>query len=195
MRLFLALELPAAVARPVAALRERLRGELGGWRWVSAHGIHLTVRFLGEVDGERDRALRGGWCAAVSAVPAFRMRARGLGRFPERGRPRVLWVGVEETAPGGALATLARSLEATARASGFPAEPRPFRPHLTLARAARDGSPTVPPNDRAWETAEGWVREVVLFRSLLRPTGPSYTALDRFPLAAGPDVPDGGGAA
>jgi 2'-5' RNA ligase len=193
MRLFLALELPEAVARAVAELRERLRLQLRGWRWVSPHGMHVTVRFLGEVDEARDLASREAWRSAAATVPAFEIRATALGRFPERGRPRVLWVGVEETAAGGALASLAVSLEVAARACGWPAEPRPFRPHLTLARAARDGTPDAAGPDQGPGAAVGRVHRVVLFQSHLGPRGARYTALASFPLAARPAVADNGG--
>ena len=182
MRLFLAAELPVAVRERLIEVREQLAGGLRGWRWVRPEGVHLTLRFLGEVDEARDRSARPAWQDAVASVSRFQLRLSGLGRFPDRGAPRVLWMGVEETEPGGALATLAETLEGVARELGWTAETRAFRPHMTLARRTRGGRPDDPTARQAGESAAGWVREVTLIRSRLEPRGASYTELDRFPL-------------
>ena len=183
MRLFLAAELPAELAREAAAIQRRLRRELSGWRWVRPDGIHLTLRFLDEVDEERDRRARESWREAAAAGRAFRLEAGRIGQFPGRGRPRVLWLGVEEREPGGELAALAGRLEQAARRLGWDAEERSFRPHLTLARADRRGRPCALESIESGE-AGGWVRSLKLIRSRLGAGGASYTALDSFPLGA-----------
>jgi 2'-5' RNA ligase len=182
VRLFLAAELPAALRERVVEVRDELAGVLRGWRWVRPEGIHLTLRFLGEVDEAQDLAARSAWRDAVASVSRFHVRLAGTGRFPERGRAHVLWVGIEETEPGGALATLAATLEAAARELGWAAETRGFHPHLTLARRARAGRADDPTGSVPGAEAAGWVREVILFRSRLERGGASYTALDSFPL-------------
>ena len=182
MRLFLAAELPAAIKERVVEVHDELAGQLRGWRWVRPEGIHLTLRFLGEVEESKDLAARSVWRDTVAAVSRFHLRVAGPGRFPERGAPRVLWLGVEETEPGGALAELAGALETVARQLGWAAETRGFHPHLTLARRARGARPDDVPRRPPEAQAAGWVREVILVRSRLGRDGASYTALDSFPL-------------
>jgi len=182
MRQFLAARLPDPVREEVASLQARVSPALRGWRWLRPEGIHLTLRFLGEVEPDLDARGRELWGSAITECLPFHIRLTGLGCFPPRGQPRVLWVGIEETEPGGALAALAARLETAARELGFAAESRPFRPHLTLARRARSGPTDTPDSLRENGAADGWVREVVLHRSELKPTGARYTALRTFPL-------------
>lgn len=192
MRLFLAAELPGSVRRCVGDLQTRLRDELKGWRWVRPEGIHLTLRFLGEVDDQLDERARGAWRDVARGCAPFRLGVRGVGRFPDRGRPRVLWVGLEEIEPGEGLARLVADLERNARELGWQPEKRPFRPHLTLARGLRGARPDEPPEGARVPAAEGWVRRLVLFRSRLDRSGARYTALASFPLG---DTGDGDEAA
>jgi 2'-5' RNA ligase len=185
MRQFLAARLPEVIREEVVAVRSRIASTIRGWRWLRPEGIHLTLRFLGEVERDRDERGRERWRSAVAGCPPFRIRLGGTGCFPPRGQARVLWVGVEEVEPGGALSTLAARLETASRDLGFPAEKRSFRPHLTLARRDRSGRadrPVALDDDR---NTAGWVREVVLYRSDLEPTGARYTALETFPLSDG----------
>lgn len=184
MRLFLAIALPEAVHHGLNRLVQRLRRECVGWRWVRPEGIHLTVRFLGEVDPVDDARLRQVWGRAVSDHPPFRLVLGGLGVFPSPRSPRVLWVGVEEQPSDGRLARLAAAVEGAARSSGFDPEERPFRAHLTLARTERGArSPTTPRREAPEvEGLAAEVSEVVLFASELGPAGARYTALERFPL-------------
>lgn len=183
MRQFLALELSERVRREVAEMRQRLRSRLPGWRWVAVDSLHLTLRFLGEVSDDLDRAARSRWSCAAASVERFRFRLGGLESFPRSGRPRVLSLAVVE--PAGRLAALQAALEDAARAALFPPEPRPFHAHLTLARArsaeARSRSdPSLAPGE--WEEA---AERVVLFRSCREPSGARYTALAAFPLKGG----------
>lgn len=185
MRLFLAVDLPAEIRQALGLLQRELRGACAGWRWVAPTGIHLTLRFLGEVSPERDRELRPAWRTAARSFPPLRLELGSTGVFPGPRRPRVLWVGVNDRTGANALASLAQALEATARAGGFAPEERPFRPHLTLARADRAGvAPIVPPERR--ESGAAFDATVVtLFRSELLPTGARYTALDALLLEGG----------
>ena len=95
MRLFLALEVPAPLRSRIADLQSELRESCPGWRWVRPGGIHLTIRFLGEVDPAREAEIRPAWERAAASVRPFTLRPTGLGCFPNVRRPRVLHVRIE----------------------------------------------------------------------------------------------------
>lgn len=180
MRLFLALHVPEVVRAELARLRARLEPSCPGWRWVRIEGIHLTIRFLGEVDAETDRRCRAAWRASAAAVRPFDLQLTGLACFPNPRRPRVLTLGVAEAGGGDSLARLARRTEREARAAGFEPERRPFRPHLTLGRALREGRPSVPIETRVVVGAPFRVDRLHLVRSRLEPEGAIYANLDSF---------------
>ena len=180
MRLFLALELPEELRRALAELQELLRRGEEGWRWVRPEGVHVTLRFLGEVAPDRLPELSPLWReVAATSVPA-EVEVGGLGTFPPRGRPRVLWVGLRDRS-GGSLAACAAALEAAARGAGFPPEERAFAPHLTLARAAAGAGPRRP-EPRGAALGVFRAEEITLFRSVPGRGGAAYTALERYPL-------------
>jgi 2'-5' RNA ligase len=179
-RLFLGVALPEETR---TALEGRLREALGGeplpGRPVPPTNWHLTLRFLGDTPAEaRERLVRE--LRAAACGPAFPLELAGLGAFPRPARASVLWVGAAEgEAP---LRALAEEVEAAVRRAGFPAEPRPFSPHLTLSRIQ-------PPHDvRALvehfpDFAERiTVDAVVLFRSHLGRGPARYEAVERVPL-------------
>lgn len=181
MRLFLALDLPCDVRDAIGRARRELEPTLAGWRWTRAEGVHVTVRFLGEVDDVRLADLAPRWeRAALAATGPLPLEVAGLGCFPSRRRPRVLWVGVSEEPDRGRLRALAAALEREARGAGFPPETRGFRAHATLARAAGVGA--CAPPEREWTFGRAWIESLTLFRSDLGPGGARYTALATFPL-------------
>jgi len=198
MRLFVAVDLDPerheAIARVVAGLR-RAAGS-AGWdrsaRWVSTHNLHLTIRFIGEID-EAAGARVSEALAPPIAMPAFEVVFEGAGVFPPRGAPRVLWIGVERGAAD--LARLFDAVEARLRRAGVAPETRPFSPHLTIARFRdRDrrqgaGAPGPRPADAIAAVRLGAgpmpVRSVTLYQSRLTPAGPEYTALVATALGGG----------
>jgi RNA 2',3'-cyclic 3'-phosphodiesterase len=175
VRLFVAIDLPAAH-------RERLAGYLAAcqevaphYRWVPAENLHLTLRFIGNVRVETVDPIRSS-LAEVGRRP-FRMRLGGLGEFGSPSRPRVVWIGVEEGRD--AAAELATEVEAACRRAGLPPTDLPFRPHLTLARAGKTGGrlPQLPDTPRLdpWQ-----VRGFTLYRTRLGRPHPRYIPLERF---------------
>jgi 2'-5' RNA ligase len=182
VRLFLAIALPEETLAWLEALQRELAPRCAGWRWVRPQGIHLTIRFLGAVDERQEQAALGPWTEAAAAVAPFRLRLGGLGCFPPRGRPRVMWIGSMDE-PTGSLERLFGRVEEATRGVGLEPERRPFRAHLTLARAARRGRPEPPPPGD-WSLGEPIeARSLTLFESHLRPEGASYTVRATFPLA------------
>ena len=182
MRLFLAVELPERIQEQLGEVRRRYEKALPGWRWMGSEGIHLTLRFLGEVRPEDDLLQRGVWRRAAASCRPVGLRIGGLGVFPPKGPVRILWAGVWESSPAGGLRALASAMEEAARAAGFTPESRPFRPHLTLARAARGRRPRRPPEEAGGELGEMEAVEIALFQSRLSTAGASCTRLEAFPL-------------
>ena len=131
-RLFVALDLPESVKRSL----EPLAKGLGDVRWTTPDQQHLTLRFIGDVgNGEVRDVLEA--LATVPSVP-FELALKGLGHFPLRGEPRVLWVGVERSAE---FARLKRRIDGALQEAGVPPESRKFAPHITLARIRAPLSP------------------------------------------------------
>lgn len=181
VRAFVALELPESVRRAVGDLQARLRPRLGSIRLAPPEGAHLTLRFLGDTTPAQVEDLRGSLARAAAGCPACDVRVRGLGTFPDRGSPRVLWLGLELPEP---VLALQAASERAAVAAGFPRADRAFAPHLTLGRwRERDRRPELPPADLGLARVEA----LVLFRSELRPEGARHTPLARFPLGGAID--------
>jgi 2'-5' RNA ligase len=183
MRVFLAVALDSSVRGKLAALERDLRPLTRRARWVRPEGLHLTLRFFGEVSAEAVEALATSLAEAFLGLPAFALHIRGCGIFPDRRRPRVLWVGVPEPPP--ALFELQSRAEAVARAQGFAPEKRRFEPHLTVARF-REPEKVIESilssvEDRDFGRTE--IEEAVLFESRLSPAGSSYERLRAYPLS------------
>ena len=124
-RLFVSIDLPQAVKRELAGICLGLPGA----RWVADEQIHLTLRFIGEVDGGLVQDIREG--LAEIHTSAFAMRLVGLGVFPPRRQPHVLWAGVEPVEP---VVALRNRVESLLVGLGFAPEGRKFLPHVTMAR-------------------------------------------------------------
>ena len=134
----MALNLPDGVRRALWQAAAPVR-ELGlPVRWVRPEGIHVTLKFLGDVPDAREPELRTALGRAAVGGHALPLVVGGFGAFPDLDRPRVIWAGFE---PDPALELLQGRVEHEFVPLGFPSESRPFRPHLTLGRAARDARP------------------------------------------------------
>ena len=193
-RLFIAIALPSpwleTLERHMDGVRSRLASseETRGARvrWVRPEGIHLTLKFLGEVVPAKRRAIEATLAATVTNALDLRLEMGEVGAFGEHRVPRVLWVGV-----GGQiqeLTALAGRVDAAMEGVGFAPERRPFAPHLTLARLSDDmppalrqrvvqisgevGLPACAPFD---------AQEVALFRSHLGPGGSRHEIVARWP--------------
>ncbi|TET99179.1 MAG: RNA 2',3'-cyclic phosphodiesterase [Anaerolineales bacterium] len=191
MRAFIAVNIPLEVKgnlqEEIGRLRTLIRG--GPVRWVRPEGIHLTLKFLGEISnsnlGEIGQVLE----REVNRHPFFTLRVGGFGCFPNRRRPRVLWIGITEE--NGTLAQVQTAIEEKLVPLGFGKEGRPFHPHLTLGRVRRNISMSELPQlqDAVDEFVVGQighfeVSELHLIRSILRSSGAEYSTLMEFPLGS-----------
>lgn len=191
-RLFIAIELSAAVRHQIEQTQRQLERQIprSAARWVKPGNIHLTLKFLGEVDTTQIDAIKTALDEAASQHTAFALRTAELGCFPHTRNPRVLWLGV-----AGALDTLRalqRDVEAAMAPLGFEPDGREFSPHLTLARVQRNASrQDAAKVGEAAEVGSGlpeqeWpVNSVSLMRSQLKPSGSVYTELHRTTLLDG----------
>lgn len=168
-----------AIARALSEL-ERWGNHL---KIVSPEQLHLTLKFLGDTPSDRvaEIVLAGRQAWNGLTLPA--LEARGVGVFPPRGIPRVIWVGLENVET---LVNLAEQLDRAMQNVGYAPEQRPFQPHLTLARVKQQAPrPLLRWLDDHRNTAFGRIvfPELVLCRSQLTPQGARYTPLEAFPLA------------
>ncbi len=175
MRVFAALPLPREALDALAPLRAALAACWLGLRPVRTEGLHLTLHFFGEVDEGGVRRLVELWRDQVLRGPAFPVSFGSLGRFPERGSPRVIWVGIE--AGTGAVGDFQRSLESRIAALGFREDPKGFSPHVTLARTGNQPLPPGALDGFAAPRLDFVFGECVLFHSILAPSGPTYVPL------------------
>ncbi len=180
MRVFTAVDLSEEVRAGLGSLLRRLR-PAARLSWSPADNLHITTKFIGEWPEARFEEIS----RALSAVPPngpIEITVKGLGWFPNERRPRVFWAGVEG---GDALRTLAQSTDRAVAALGVPTEPRPFSPHLTLARI-RDQAPLEGlraalrslPAGCGFDFGSFRAGEFVLYLS----AGGKYTRLAAFPL-------------
>lgn len=180
MRLFVAIPLPAE-AHDLAVAELNILRELG-WpvRWVREDGLHITLKFFGEVAPDRLETIEEmlGFC--VDRMTSMSLAVTGGGVFPDSTRPRILRLDVSSTPE---LELLQDRIERGGERIGFPPEGRPFHPHLTLGRM-REGH-RLPPGaiERLEAIAEqpGFTADrLVLFESELGPTGPAYRVRREF---------------
>ncbi len=203
IRAFVAVLLGDTVRRALTALLDRAAALPSDVKWVEPANLHVTVKFLGNVQASALAGIAQVLAAAARESQPFGIRLEGLGTFPPRGTPRVVWVGLKgeggraavgRTAapavrPGdapAALVSLAGAVDAGLGALGYAREDRPFAAHITLGRVR---SPRGQSELKAFIEKEGaleagaqWVTELALMRSDLRPAGPVYTKLAGFAL-------------
>jgi 2'-5' RNA ligase len=188
MRLFVALEIPAAVRDNLATLIDELRvadasSAKNRARWVRAENLHVTLKFIGHVDASKLDTIRGVLAEARSGN-GVELRFRGLGFFPNDKRPRVFWAGIVAS-PN--LAPLANEIDARMEKLGVPRETRDFAPHLTLARfdppGISDELRLAARENTSLEFGALHTGEFHLIESKTRPTGAEYTRLSSFAFA------------
>ncbi len=183
MRVFVALDIPAEIRSALGAFMRRLEPACRGARWVRPEGMHLTLKFIGEVPPQKVERIKAELARVRSEGPV-RLSFRGAGFFPNERHPRVFWAGMEAT-PN--LAELASDIERRLEPLGIAREAREFRPHLTLARfKSEEGLPRLraaladagPLEFGVMET-----REMYFYESRLERSGAVYTRLASFPFA------------
>jgi len=182
IRAFIAVTLAAPVVEEIAKVRAALLAAKGDVRWTRIEGLHLTLKFLGDIARNQIEPILAALREALGEQPPLQVRAQGLGAFPNLRRPRVVWVGLT----GEGLKELSETVETALMPLDFPPGEREFMPHLTLGRVR---------SLRGWERVlavvkeyeqtnfgESRVEQVTLYQSELRPDGAVYSPLGSIPL-------------
>jgi 2'-5' RNA ligase len=189
LRAFIAIQLSVDLKRQISELQAELKRrmpESRGLSWVNPEGIHLTLRFLGDMDESHIEALTRVLRTAAAPIRGFRLEAKGVGGFPTPARARVLWVGLSgEPEAMSALQQLQATIEEGVVDLGFAKENRAFTPHLTLARIRERGAggsvSEIVMNEADRMVGEFRAESVSLIKSELRPKGAVYTSLVEVP--------------
>ncbi len=178
MRTFVAIPLPEECRSMLDQMQRNLRSYGAEVGWVAIPSIHLTLKFLGEVDPEIIPKLAESLEAASASSHAFNLRLRGLGCFPDQRSPRVIWCGLEGDAD--ALSALQDPVEKVCSQYGFPPENRAFKPHLTLGRVKgkRNLQPLIDCIKIGSDLERSFrVDHYNIYKSTLNPKGAIYTVL------------------
>ena len=187
MRAFIAAEIPEEIQGILSDAQDKLRSAAACVKWVEPRNIHITLRFLGEINENRTEAVCGGIYETLRGVDAFRVSLSGLGAFPARGYPRVIWAGIDKGAEE--LRAIAEGLRKMPEDCGETAEERPFSAHITLGRVKSGDNAAalrkLLEDERVtaqFKRAEYVLRTVALLRSTLTGSGPLYAPLRTFNL-------------
>ncbi len=184
MRTFIAIELNEEIRLALERIISRVERTGADIKWVSPRTMHLTLKFLGEIDpGDGLAKVETALAAIVPRHAGFDLLLKGTGIFPPAGRPRVFWAGLEDKPE---LRALQSDLETGLAGLGFPVEKRGFTPHLTLGRVR--GQAGLSEAAEALEKCNGKVTgtlnvdRVVLFESVLKPQGAEHRTVKEYML-------------
>jgi len=190
LRSFIAIDLSDGACRQIEAFIRELRRSDAKVGWVRVEGIHLTLKFLGNVAPGLIEEIKPVLAGAALQTAPIHIEPAGCGAFPSMKSPRVIWVGLRGQI--GPLAELARQVEAALVPLGFKPEERPFRPHLTIGRVrGRQRLHALQEILLARQdfTAEPFdAYQVILYKSELRPDGARYTPLFKAPFSGRPSA-------
>ncbi|MBU1091078.1 MAG: RNA 2',3'-cyclic phosphodiesterase [Candidatus Omnitrophica bacterium] len=182
MRTFIAIELPKEIKDELTKLQDQLKLSNADVKWVAPENIHLTIKFLGEINEEKLCRISEVIENCAKDKSPYLIRINSLGVFPNMNSPRVIWVGLDKG--NQETEELAKSIEENLEKLGIPKEKRPFSSHITIARvrsmknreqlieALKKLENVFVGNNLEWN-----VKKVILFKSTLTPKGPTYEAL------------------
>ena len=186
IRTFIAIELPPEIKEAMAGVQAELRKSDADVGWVRPEGVHLTLKFLGDVEEKKVAELGDALREGLKGETPFILQAKGVGTFPTPRAPRVVWLGVEGEVTR--LSALAKTVEEICANLKFPKEDRPFKAHLTLGRVksprGRASLVKTLENFKDADLGEFKADAVSVMKSELQRTGAVYTEMRRIVLAA-----------
>ena len=179
MQCFIAISLPEELKAKISGIQEKLKAAGADVSWTRPEGMHLTLKFFGEIEDKRIPKIEKALDAVVNGIPTFTLSVSGMGTFPDMRRPRVIWIGLKED--GGNLLRLQKGVEEDLKKTGFPSEDRRFTPHITLGRIRSNKNTDkllrLIEEEKVEELGSFDVSEVHLIKSELKPAGAEYTEL------------------
>jgi len=182
IRVFIAMDIGEESREILQEMQNELKKTGSDIRWVKTNGIHLTLKFLGNIPEDKLNPIADGMDRAAKGIPPMEIRVNGFGAFPSTTRPRVVWVGINGPEQ---LKSLYERIEAEMEGVGFQRETRKFHPHLTLGRVRSPrGQEKLLPFFESWKDREvGFfvARELIMFKSTLLPGGAEYSRLRSVP--------------
>jgi 2'-5' RNA ligase len=185
MRLFIAIEIPEEIKQKMADVQRRLRDTDVDAGWTRPEGIHLTLKFLGEILESKVPDIMGALTRAVGGTGGFRLAVERVGTFPSPKNARVVWVGVSGDVER--LMNLQTAVEDAMAELGMERDDRPFTPHLTLGRIkylrSKEKWLNVLEEIKNIKLAGFDVKAVALMKSELKRTGAEYTEMGRVELS------------
>ena len=187
IRSFLAFELPPEIKEQIRDVSDELKRSNMNVRWVKPENIHLTIVFLGDVREGDISAIAREIEQICCGFHPFEISLKGLGLFPDRRRPRVLWAGYDGDIER--MSDMRDVLYERLKPFEIKEEKRKFKPHLTLGRFRnpRKGTPELDEIIKRYESFSSpafQANELMFFKSELRPRGPEYTKLESWPMSA-----------
>lgn len=188
MRTFIAVDLPANMLVRIEEITSFFKQKTPpkALKWVETENLHLTIKFIGEINENKVEPVKQILCDALQDQKTFDIEISGLGMYPNINNPRVIWLGITGGKP---LVQIFRKLDLALTGLDIPTEGRSYTPHLTIARVRRN-------TDKTTETLIGktlsqfkvdslgtiTIDQVHLYRSVLTPSGPTYSTLHSVPL-------------
>lgn len=179
MRAFIAFKLPDRIQVFIREIQKELKQRGLKLKWVLPENVHLTLKFLGDIPGDRIDLIETAIKASAEGLRPISLFAAGIGVFPNASRPRVVWIGIDGEI--GILKGFQRKLDENLEHLGFQAEARTYKGHLTIGRVRKAPDPeklkTAIRDFFDYTTEPFHVDEVILFQSDLKPEGAVYTCL------------------
>ena len=181
LRIFFAVALQPSLRQSLIQQQLSLRGKLPAASWIAPQALHITLKFLGNIPDEDVESIRKAVSFELKDVGTILLSLGGVGVFPSREAPRIVWAGVASGEEK--LRLLAHQLDRSLGALGYPMEERPFHPHVTLARVKRDQRSfgkalnTMGILDTNMNFGTQEVNTITLFKSDLTSSGSVYTVL------------------
>jgi len=184
MRTFIAIDFDNEIKNNLSQLITGLKKGSSNIKWIEHHGMHLTLKFLGEIPPEKVSEVESSLLKVTEKHRHFPLRFKGTGTFPEGNKkPRILWVGIEDNET---LKILQSEIESELEKIHFPRENRKFHPHLTLGRVKSYYNLSLTLSEIAKEREKDFgemvVKKITLFKSTLKRSGAEYTILSEHEL-------------
>ena len=184
IRAFIAIPIENSVKKKIAEIQDNIKTN-NNWevKWVKPDNIHLTLKFLGDINSEDINQVENSLVKSVKNIKKFSLKIKGVGVFPNLNKPRVIWVGINDS--NSLIKNLYKRIENNMHEIGFLKEKRSFNPHLTIGRIKNnilksELKQTLIEYDQF--NIDFICDSVLLYKSVLKPTGSEYSVIADIPL-------------